>query len=136
MLQIWYTPDGMYVDEMAINPQMSMITDSKANVYRPQFFQLINGKMILEQIPEARQPKLKFDCTVRFDDSQDKHITVALQKKTMILFKHGTRSKVSNKSNERTKDLGSMVKRLENTSWSKTHWFSMLLTNRLQKYLK
>ncbi len=87
-LQIWCSPDGVYIDTMGIETQI-MVLKPKANVYWIGQIELdvrktINkwGTFIEAQIPEAQLPRSEFHCIMIYDLERDEKIEKKWQKKT------------------------------------------------------
>ncbi len=77
-LQIWCSPDGVYIDTIGIT-----------NVYwigqiEPDVEKTINkwGKFIEAQIPEAQLPRSEFHCTVTYDLEIDLKKEIQWQEET------------------------------------------------------
>ncbi len=87
-LQMWCSPEGVYIDTIWIETQM-MVVEPKANVYwighiQPDVRQTIHkwGKFIEAQIPEAQLPKSEFHCTLIYDSEKDEKIEQEWQEET------------------------------------------------------
>ncbi len=87
-LQIWCSPEGVYIDTIGIETQM-MVVEPKANVYwigyiQPDVRQTIHkwGKFIEAQIPGAQLPKSEFHCTMIYDSEKYEKIEQKWQEET------------------------------------------------------
>ncbi len=79
-LQIWCSPDGVYIDTMGIVTQM-MVLEPKANVYwigqiESDVRKTINkwGKFSEAQIPEAQLQRSELHCAMIYDLERDEKI--------------------------------------------------------------
>ncbi len=88
-LQIWCSPDGVYIDMQGLETQMIIISEPTANVYcigqiEEDVRQIVDewGKFIEAQIHEARLPKTEFHCTMIYDPEKDTEKEKNWQEKT------------------------------------------------------
>ncbi len=84
-MQIWCTPDGIYVDDRAIR-QMNVSTlqqtqEPCANIYwlgelKEDVEKTISkwGRYIREQLCEPSLPKTEFHCTMKYDENKDSEL--------------------------------------------------------------
>ncbi len=84
-MQIWCTPDGIYVDDKAIR-QMNVSTlqqtqEPCANIYwlgelKEDVEKTISkwGRYIREQLCESSLPKTEFHCTMKYDENKDSEL--------------------------------------------------------------
>jgi len=79
-LQIWCSPDGVYIDTMGIETQM-MVLEPKANVYwigqiESDVRKTINksGMFSEAHIPEAQLQRSELHCTMIYDLERDEKI--------------------------------------------------------------
>ncbi len=83
-MQIWCTPEGIYVADRAIRQihvsTLQQTEETCANIYwlgdlkcRKDVEKTISkwGRYIMEQLCEPRLPKTEFHCTMKYDESKD-----------------------------------------------------------------
>ncbi len=85
-LQIWCSPEEVYIDTIGIETQI-MVLEPKANVYwigqmESDVRQTNNKweKFIEAQIPEAQLPRSEFHCTMIYDLERDEKMEKKWQK--------------------------------------------------------